>query len=62
MILLMHVLAGIVEYTIKKPHLNIPQFLFYFTLDQISYQLGVWWGCFKKFFFKPINPQIVRRP
>ncbi len=61
-LLVMHLLAGIVEYTIKKPHLHILLFLFYFTLDQISYQLGVWWGCLKRFFFNPVNPQIVRKP
>ena len=58
----MHLLTGIGEYSIKKPRLNFPFFLFYFTLDQLSYQLGVWWGCFKKCFFSPINPQIVRKP
>jgi hypothetical protein len=58
----MHLLTGIVEYVIKKPRLNFLFFFFYFTLDQLSYQLGVWWGCFKKFFFSPINPQIVGKP
>ena len=61
-LLLMHLLTGIGEYIIKKPRLNFPFFLFYFTLDQLSYQLGVWWGCFKKLFFSPVNPQIVRKP
>ena len=58
----MHLLTGIGEYIIKKPRLNFPFFLFYFTFDQLSYQLGVWWGCFKKLFFSPINPQVVRKP
>ena len=58
----MHLLTGIGEYIIKKPRLNFPFFLFYFTLDQLSYQLGVWWGCFKRLFFGPVNPQIVRKP
>ncbi|MDY7035636.1 MAG: mycofactocin biosynthesis glycosyltransferase MftF [Thermodesulfobacteriota bacterium] len=58
-ILGMHLLKGIVEYFIKKPRLNLPLFLFYFSLDQLSYQLGVWWGCLKGLYFSPINPRII---
>jgi mycofactocin system glycosyltransferase len=61
-ILGMHLLTGIGEYLIKKPSLNLPLFLFYFSLDQCSYQLGVWWGCLKRMYFGPVNPQIVRKP
>ncbi len=58
----MHILTGIVEYFIKKPSLHLSLFLFYFTFDQLSYQFGVWWGCLKRLFFSPVNPQIVRKP
>jgi mycofactocin system glycosyltransferase len=61
-ILGMHLLTGIGEYFIKKPSLNFLSFLLYFTLDQLSYQLGVWWGCLKGLFFGPVNPKIVRKP
>jgi mycofactocin system glycosyltransferase len=54
-----HLLTGIGEYFIKKPRLTLPSFLLYFTLDQLSYQLGVWWGCLKRLCFSPVNPQIV---
>jgi mycofactocin system glycosyltransferase len=57
----MHVLTGLVEFFIKKPRLSIPSFLFYFSLEQLSYQLGVWWGCFKRNYFGPVNPQIVTK-
>jgi len=57
----MHFLTGLMEFFIKKPRLNIPLFLFYFSLEQLSYQLGVWWGCFKRNFFGPVNPQIVMK-
>ena len=60
-ILGMHFLTGIVEYFIKKPSLNPLSFLFYFSFEQISYQLGVWWACLKEFIFSPVNPQIVRK-
>jgi mycofactocin system glycosyltransferase len=56
-----HLLTGIGEYFIKKPRLRLPSFLLYFTLDQLSYQVGVWWGCLKRFCFSPVNPQIVRK-
>ncbi len=60
-ILMLHLLAGTVEYVIKKPRLNPAAFLFYFSLEQLSYQLGVWWGCFKHICFRPINPKIVSK-
>ena len=56
-----HLLTGTGEYFMKKPGLNFPLFLFYFSLDQMSYQLGVWWGCIRRFFFRPVNPRIVIR-
>jgi mycofactocin system glycosyltransferase len=56
-----HLVTGIGEYFIKKPRLRLPSFLFYFTLDQLSYQLGVWWGCLTRLCFRPVNPRIVRK-
>jgi mycofactocin system glycosyltransferase len=59
-IFVLHLLAGIVDYIIKKPHLDLLSFIFYFSLEQLSYQLGVWWGCIKNICFRPINPKIVK--
>ena len=56
-----HLVIGVGEYFIKKPRLRLPSFLLFFTVDQLSYQLGVWWGCLKRLFFSPVNPQIVRK-
>lgn len=58
----MHLITGIGEYLIKGPRLNLPLFFLYFSLDQVSYQLGVWRGCLKRLHFGPVNPQIVRKP
>ncbi len=58
-ILGVHLLTGIVIYYTKKPSLDILSFLFYFTLDQLSYQMGVWWGSLKGRFFGSVNPRIV---
>lgn len=60
-ILGMHLVAGCVELFTKKPEMNPFAFLFYFTVEQLSYQLGVWWGCFKRRYFHPVNPLIVMR-
>jgi hypothetical protein len=57
----MHLLAGLVEYFIKKPRLNPVFFLFYFSLEQLSYQLGVWWGCLKNLSFSSVNPRVAWR-
>ena len=51
-----HVVAGATEFFVKRPRLNLPAFLFYFTAEQIAYQAGVWWGCLKRFYFSPVNP------
>jgi hypothetical protein len=60
-ILILHLFAGTVVYIIKNPQLGPISFLFYFTLEQLSYQFGVWWGCFKTGCFRPINPVIVSK-
>lgn len=55
----MHVFSGIVQYRITKPRLNLLSFLAFFSMDQISYQLGVWWGCLRRVYFKPVMPRPV---
>jgi mycofactocin system glycosyltransferase len=55
----MHVLAGIVQFHTRRPRLNLLSFLAFFSLDQISYQLGVWWGCCRRMFFEPLLPRPV---
>ena len=56
-----HLVTGVGEYFMKKPRLSLPSFLLFFTLDQLSYQSGVWWSCLKRLCFRPVNPQIVRK-
>lgn len=57
----MHFLNGLVEYSLKKPQLDPVRFLIYFTMEQISYQCGVWWQCFRLLSFRSINPRITTR-
>ena len=58
-LLSVHLLIGVVEYSLKKSRINLLTFLFYFTLEQLSYQAGVWWGCVKCFHFQPVNPRLI---
>ena len=44
--------AAIVDYSVKRPKLAFPLFLFYYTLDHISYQIGVVLGCVRKRSFR----------
>ncbi|MFH0821403.1 MAG: mycofactocin biosynthesis glycosyltransferase MftF [Pseudomonadota bacterium] len=56
---LVHIGVGTMEYFIKKPRLSILSFLLFFTLEQFSYQLGVWYGCLKDRYFRPVLPRIA---
>ena len=57
----MHLTAGLVEYAVKKPHLNPISFLLFFTLEQVSYQSGVWWECIHRINFNPLLPRIIHK-
>jgi mycofactocin system glycosyltransferase len=57
----MHLIAGLVDYTVKKPRLNPLWFLFFFTLEQASYQSGVWWACIRRFNFNPVLPRVIHK-
>ena len=55
---LAHVGVGVVEFSLRKPQINLLYFLGLFSLEQISYQSGVWCGCFKQKFFLPVFPRL----
>ena len=57
----MHLTAGMVEYAVKRPHLSPLSFLLFFTLEQASYQSGVWWECIHRLNFNPLLPRIVHK-
>jgi mycofactocin glycosyltransferase len=42
------VYASAVDYLNKRPALFYPVFLFYYFLEHLAYQVGVFWGCLKK--------------
>lgn len=49
---LLLIFAALVDYSVKRPKLAIPIFLFYYTLDHIAYQIGVVVGCVRKRSFR----------
>jgi mycofactocin system glycosyltransferase len=57
----MHLIAGMVEFSVKQPRLNPLAFLFFFTLEQVSYQSGVWWACIRGLNFNPVLPRVIHK-
>lgn len=41
-----------VDYYVKRPRLSYPAFLFFYTLEHLAYQLGVFWGCLRLKYFR----------
>lgn len=56
-ILVGHVVVGLVQYKIKRPDLDPLSFFLFFSLEQISYQTGVWTGCMVHRLFSPVAPR-----
>ncbi len=55
-----HFIVSICEFVLKRPLVNIVSFACFFTIEQLAYQLGAWYGCFKYLKFNPVNPKICR--
>ncbi|MCL6557240.1 MAG: mycofactocin biosynthesis glycosyltransferase MftF [Firmicutes bacterium] len=51
-------ISSAVDYKVKKPALSYPVFLFYYILDHLAYQFGVFQGCLKHKYFKCYIPNI----
>jgi len=43
--------ASVTDYTVKKPKLFYPVFLYFYLLEHLAYQVGVFWGCVKHRYF-----------
>jgi mycofactocin system glycosyltransferase len=56
---LLLLLASSVDYSAKTPQLPFPVFFFYYTLDQISYQIGVFAGCLQARSFRCYLPRFI---
>lgn len=55
----LHLVVGMATCFLKRPQLNMISFLFFFSLEQLSYQAGVWAGCLKRCFFLPVAPKFL---
>lgn len=51
-------IASIVDYTIKKPLLFYPIFVYFYVLEHIAYQTGVILGCVKNRYFSCYLPKL----
>lgn len=56
------ILAAFVDYSVKRPRLALPVFLFYYFLDHLSYQLGVVAGCMRARSIRSFRLRFIRRP
>jgi len=54
-----HILVGGVEFINRRPRLDPFSFFWFFTLEQLAYQSGVWWTCFRTLNFNPVNPRLA---
>jgi mycofactocin system glycosyltransferase len=43
--------TSIVDYCVRKPDLLYPFFFYYYLLEHLAYQVGVFWGCVRQKFF-----------
>ncbi len=43
--------TSITDYIVKKPKLFYPVFLYFYLLEHLAYQVGVFWGCAKYGYF-----------
>jgi mycofactocin glycosyltransferase len=56
----MLLLTSAVDYAVKKPRLLYPVYLFFYLLEHLAYQMGVFWGCLKLKYFGSYLPVLHR--
>jgi mycofactocin system glycosyltransferase len=57
----MVLLSSLVDYNLRRPQLTFPVFFFYYAIDHLSYQLGVFAGCLRKKSFGSYVPKFMRK-
>lgn len=61
LLLFLVIFSGSVDFSIKKPRINLFSFLFFYTLDQLAYQTGAFWGCIVNKNFGSYIPGILKK-
>jgi mycofactocin glycosyltransferase len=59
--MLVLILASFTDYIVKKPKLTYPVFLYFYTLEHLAYQIGVFWGCLKLKYFRSYSLILTRK-
>lgn len=57
--LLLHLMCGLTEHRLKQASFGGVLFIFYYTLEQVSYQAGVWFGCARYRNWRAVNPKLM---
>ena len=60
-IFMAHLIAGILDYSSRMPQSGMISFFVFFSIEQLSYQAGLWWGCIRERHYKPLRPQVIFR-
>jgi hypothetical protein len=60
-LLFLLIFSALIDFSVKGPKIDFFSFLFFYTLDQLAYQTGVFCGCMKKKNFMPYVPIILRK-
>lgn len=56
-----HLTAGILDYSSRLPEAKLISFFIFFSMEQLSYQAGLWYGCIREHHFKPFRPRVIFR-
>jgi mycofactocin system glycosyltransferase len=60
-LLFLLIFSALIDFLLKGPRIHFISFLFFYILDQLSYQTGVFWGCIKRKNLMPYVPIILRK-
>ena len=60
-LLFLLIFSALIDFSVKGPKIDFFSFLFFYTLDQLAYQTGVFCGCMEKKNFMPYVPIILRK-
>jgi mycofactocin glycosyltransferase len=61
LLLLTLLLSSVVDYCLKRPRLSFPIFIFYYTVEHLFYQLGVFLGCLRERSFGSYSLRFMKK-